>query len=291
VLVDRSIKTAFTGDTFGSGMVWMQLKPHMAMTVYHQSLVRMEKLMKKFNLTTIHVGHEPHENRLLGLSYITAMKELAKRLSEGDFTGAEDYHDKDFDISCENPKIVRSGEAVIVFNPENINDNKEVLIILAHPDIAASKANTAMINAVKDFPFVRIINIYETPFLVENYSEAIREAKHIIFQFPFYWASAPYLLKKWCDELFISLMKNPGVKGKTLTVATTTDSELDAYRTGERNMFTIDELLRPYEVIANHSGMIWQTPFVLYGTTLHDAQKRIEAGASAYHSEIFKIIH
>ena len=121
-LFDRSTQTAFTGDTFGSSMVWMQLKPQMAMTVYYQSCARMEKLMKELHLTTLQVGHEPHENRLLGLSYIIAMKDLAKRLCDGDFTGAVDYHDKDFEMSCEKPMIVRSGEATIVFNSAMISD-------------------------------------------------------------------------------------------------------------------------------------------------------------------------
>jgi len=167
---------------------------------------------------------------------------------------------------------------------------REVLILLAHPDMAASKANAAMIESVKDLPYVRIINIYEAPFEAATYTEAFREAKHIVFQFPFYWASAPHLLKKWCDEIFGAIMSNPGVKGKTLTVATTTGSEYEAYRSGGRNMYTMDELLRPYQVLANHSGMVWQTPFVLYGASLPDADKRIKEGAPAYRQKISSLM-
>jgi len=291
VLVDRAMKAAFTGDTFGTGLVWMQLRPHMAMTTYYESCVRMEKLMHDLNLTTLFPGHYPHVNTTLGLSYIVGMKDLAKRLSEGDLAGAVDSPNARVSISCERPMTAKSGEGVIVFDPENINDKKEVLILLAHPDMSTSKANAAMIDAVKDFPFVRIINIYEAPFDVRTYTEAFREAKHIVFQFPFYWASAPHLLKKWCDELFGTLMSDPGVKGKTLTVATTTGSEYEAYRSGGRNRYTIDELLRPYEVLAHHSGMLWQTPFVLYGTSLPDAQKRISLGAAGYKGRIYRMIH
>ena len=290
-LVDRSINAAFTGDTFGSGLVWMQLRPHIAMTVYHESCERMEKLMREQNLTKLYVGHYPHVNRILNLDYIIGMKDLAKQLSEGNTTGAKDYSNQGVSISCAKPMIASNSVTSIVFDSENINDKKEVLILLAHPDMSASKANAAMIEAVKDFTFVRVINIYEAPFTAETYTEAVREAKHIVFQFPFYWASAPHLLKKWCDELFGALLADPGVKGKTLTVATTTGSEYEAYRAGGRNMFTIDELLRPYQVLANHTGMAWQTPFVLYGTSLPDADKRITAGAAAYRGKIFSMIH
>ena len=172
--------------------------------------------------------------------------------------------------------------SVIVAFSAFAQQEKTVLILLAHPDMTSSKANAAMIEAVKDLSFVRIINIYEAPFEAGTYTEAFREAKHVVFQFPFYWASAPHMLKKWCDELFGAILSNPGVKGKTLTVATTTGSEYEAYRSGGRNMYTMDELLRPYQLLANHSGMVWQTPFVLYGTSLPDAEDRIKKGAIAY---------
>jgi glutathione-regulated potassium-efflux system ancillary protein KefG len=172
--------------------------------------------------------------------------------------------------------------SVIVAFSAFAQQEKTVLILLAHPDMTSSKANAAMIEAVKDLSFVRIINIYEAPFEAGTYTEAFREAKHVVFQFPFYWASAPHMLKKWCDELFGAILSNPGVKGKTLTVATTTGSEYEAYRSGGRNMYTMDELLRPYQLLANHSGMVWQTPFVLYGTSLPDAGDRIKKGAIAY---------
>ena len=291
VLVDRSIQAAFTGDTFGSGLVWMQLRPHVAMTTYHQSCVRMEKMMREQKLTKLYVGHYPHVNRILDLDYLIGMKELAKQLSEGNTTGAKDYYTQGVSISCEKPMIASNSVTSIVFDSENINDKKEVLILLAHPTISASKANAAMIEAVKDFPFVKVINIYEAPFVAATYTEAFREAKHIVFQFPFYWASAPHLLKKWCDELFGAILENPGVKGKTLTVATTTGSEYEAYRAGGRNMYTIDELLRPYQVLAIHTGMVWQTPFALYGASLPDAGRRIEAGAAAYRGIIYSLIH
>jgi glutathione-regulated potassium-efflux system ancillary protein KefG len=171
-------------------------------------------------------------------------------------------------------------------NSENMSDKKDVLILVAHPDMKTSKANAALIGAVKDLPYVKIINLYETPFTPESYREAFGEAQSVVFQFPFYWASAPYLLKKWCDEIFGDIQDNPGVKGKKLLVVTTTGSEYETYRTGGRNMYTIDELLRPYQLLANHSGMVWQIPFALYGTMLPDVNARVEAGAPAYRDRI-----
>jgi Putative NADPH-quinone reductase (modulator of drug activity B) len=186
--------------------------------------------------------------------------------------------------------LLAYNEMAVTADTENSNAKKEVLILLAHPDIASSKANAALLQQVKDLDFVRVINIYEAPFEPATYTEAFREADHIVFQFPFYWASAPHLLKKWCDEIFGAIMADPGIKGKTLTVATTTGSEYEAYRSGGRNMYTMDELLRPYQVLANHSGMVWQTPFVLYGASLPDAEKRIKESAPAYREKISSLV-
>lgn len=291
IFTDHSIQAAFTGDAFGSGQVWLHLQPHVPMSKYYASCTRMEKVMNEQNITKLYIGHFPHVKRPLGIDYIVEMKELAKRLNEGDIAGAKDYPNMGIDIACEKPMIATNGKAMIVFDPENINGKKEVLILLAHPDISSSKANAAMIEAIKDFSFVRVINIYETPFKPETYREAFREAQHIVFQFPFYWASAPHMLKKWCDEIFMHIQSSPGVKGKTLTIATTTGSEYDAYRSGGRNMFTMDELLRPYQLLANHSGMVWRTPFVLYGASLPDAEKSIRTGADAYKGTISNLIH
>ena len=102
--------------------------------------------------------------------------------------------------------------------------------------------------------------------------------------------SAPSLLKKWQDEVFTYLAKTPAVAGKALLVAVTTGSEYGAYRSGGRNRFTIDELLRPYQASAIHAGMIWQTPVVAYGMGTADAAKSIAEGVNGYKLKIESLI-
>lgn len=156
----------------------------------------------------------------------------------------------------------------------------KVVVLLAHPDYARSVANKALVEAVKNLPGVRVIDIYAAPFASDTYKQAVGEASTVVFQFPFHWLSAPSRLKKWCDEIFTGLLGAIG--GKKLLVATTTGSEYEAYRSGGRNLFTLDEYLRPYQGLAHHSGMVWQTPFVVYGASLPTAPISIEAGAERY---------
>ena len=146
----------------------------------------------------------------------------------------------------------------------------------------------------KDIEDVAVFNLYEMPdediLNMDAWSRIISHANAVVYQFPFYWMSAPSLLKKWQDGIFTYLAKTPAVAGKPLLVATTTGSEFDAYRSGGRNRFTVDELLRPYQGGAVHAGMVWQTPFVVYGMGTPDAEKNIALAADLYKKRVMALI-
>lgn len=173
------------------------------------------------------------------------------------------------------------------------DESQKVVILLAHPNLNESQANKALADSVKDIDGVMVYDLYEyqnQSFDVNIWSKIISDASMVIFQFPFHWMSAPSLLKRWLDEVFTSLAKTPAVAGKPLQVVTTTGSEYGAYRSGGRNCFTIDELLRPYQGCAIHAGMVWQTPLVVYGMGTSEASKSIAAGAEAYKQKVEAVL-
>ena len=172
-------------------------------------------------------------------------------------------------------------------------DSKQVVVLLTHPNIKESRANKAL-DAISDMGEVAIYNLYEMrmedAFNAEIWSTIISHASALVFQFPFYWMSAPSLLKRWLDEVFTYLAKTPAVAGKTLMVVTTAGSEHDAYRSGGRNRFTVDELLRPYQASAVHAGMVWQTPLIVYGMGTSEASKNIAEGINCYKQRIEALV-
>lgn len=173
------------------------------------------------------------------------------------------------------------------------NDSKRVVILLAHPNLQESQANKALADAVRDIDGVMVYDLYEyqdQSFDVNVWSTIISDASMVVFQFPFHWMSAPSLLKRWLDEVFTSLAKTPAVAGKPLQIVTTTGSEYAAYRSGGRNCFTMDELLRPYQGCAIHGGMSWQTPLVVYGMGTADASRNIAMGAEVYKQKIEAVL-
>ena len=122
VLLDPAINAAYTSDTFGSGQVWMQLRPHTPMRTYYESCVRMEKIMREQNITKLYVGHYPYLKRALPLNYLIEMRDLAKRLSEGDTSGSTPFHMPfQSDMTGEKLAAVTNGMATIVYDSEKIN--------------------------------------------------------------------------------------------------------------------------------------------------------------------------
>ena len=69
-------------------------------------------------------------------------------------------------------------------------DLRKVVILLAHPNIKASQANKALIDAVSDIEGVAVFNLYELSediaFNVDEWSKIISDTSAIIYQFPFY---------------------------------------------------------------------------------------------------------
>lgn len=161
---------------------------------------------------------------------------------------------------------------------EDKNDNK-ILIILAHPHMENSHANKAMTEAVKEIKGVEIVNIYKEPFKTDYFRPKVKATSTIVLEFPFWWVSAPSRLKDWFDEIYSQFNQEGILKGKTLTVALSAGGSEKDYSHEGRNKYTIEELLRPYELSAIVAGMNWHAPFALYSAYDGDS---IARGASQY---------
>lgn len=118
VLLDRQTGNCYSGDAFGSGQVWMQLRPNSPMKTYIESCKKMEKLMDE-GITGIYCGHYPYVKKAYDKAYITEMRALAEALVSGTAPEAKPHPQK-VSIGCENPMMVTLGGATIVYDPEHI---------------------------------------------------------------------------------------------------------------------------------------------------------------------------
>lgn len=146
-------------------------------------------------------------------------------------------------------------------------------LILAHPFFDASRANRALIDAVRDLPDLQIADLYalypngEIDGAAET--ERLLAADRLILQFPMQWYSTPALLKQWFDVVLTPMFYvTPDVgaelAGRPIMLAVTTASEEEAYSPTGRNGFTVTELFRPIEATARRAGLIWEEPFMLF---------------------------
>jgi glutathione-regulated potassium-efflux system ancillary protein KefG len=175
-----------------------------------------------------------------------------------------------------------------------------VLIILAHPQLENSKANRAMVDAVRDLPQVTIHDLYrEYPDFkidVKKEQALLTKADVIVLQFPFYWYSAPALMKEWKDVVltwgfaFGDHADKFKLKNKNVLVALTTGGPEEAYQPGADNSHSVVEFLRPYQQTATFCQMKYRAPFAIHAVEKRSA-KEIQEHARAYRQLIETIDH
>lgn len=149
--------------------------------------------------------------------------------------------------------------------------SQSILIIAAHPAFHRSRANRALRLAAEGAPYVTIHDLYEAypDFLIDIKAEQakIEAHDHIVLLHPFFWYSAPSIVKEWLDlVLEFGWAYGDGgtaLVGKTWTQAVTAGAPEETYMPKGRNRFTIEELLRPFEATAHLCACEWQPPFIL----------------------------
>lgn len=160
----------------------------------------------------------------------------------------------------------------------------DTLVVLAHPDLANSRVNAALSDAVRDLPDVTVHDLYAAyPDLrvdADHERELLLAHDRIVLQFPFHWYSSPALLKQWSDDVlaygFAYGAGGTALHGKSLRVATTTGGSEELYHPSGLNRFPVADLLRPFDATANLVGMRYEDPFVVHGTRVLGDDELVE---------------
>jgi putative NADPH-quinone reductase len=164
-----------------------------------------------------------------------------------------------------------------------------ILIVYAHRQPDASRVNRALLQAAATLPNVTVHDLMARypGFAIDAAYEQklLQEHDVIVLQFPFYWYSAPAILKEWQDVAlahgFAYGSGGDKLRGKKLMVATTAGGGADAYQAGGYNHYTLGELLRPFQAMANLAGMVYQPIFSVGGVRTLD-EAGLDRAASAY---------
>jgi glutathione-regulated potassium-efflux system ancillary protein KefG len=146
------------------------------------------------------------------------------------------------------------------------------LVLLDHPDLARSRVNAALADAVRDLPGVELHDLraaYPDRVIdVPREQRLVADSELIVFQFPFHWYSVPSLLKQWMDDVLLKGFAYEGgrplLTGKTLQVVTSTGGVEEAYRHDGFHRYPMSELLAPLANTAYLIGMGFAEPLVLH---------------------------
>jgi glutathione-regulated potassium-efflux system ancillary protein KefG len=172
-----------------------------------------------------------------------------------------------------------------------------VLILFAHPVLEKSRVHARIIRHLKSIDGVRFHDLYEAypdfDIDIKKEQELLLEHDIIILQHPFYWYSAPAIIKQWLD-LVLEHNWAYGPEGKMLSGkyifnAISSGGGREAYSKHGKNRFTIQELLAPFEQTAFLCHMKYMPPFVIHGT--HKLKKSdIELHAVQYEQLLISLV-
>jgi glutathione-regulated potassium-efflux system ancillary protein KefG len=163
----------------------------------------------------------------------------------------------------------------------------KILILFAHPRFERSANNLLLVKQIPAIPEITFHDLYEKypdfNIDIEKEKRLLTEHQIIIWHHPFYWYSAPPLLKQWIDlVLEFGWAYGPGgvaLEGKIIFNSITLGGPRSAYTRSGYNRFTVRELLYPLEQTANLCKMIWLPPFTVHGThRISEEEKTRTAG-------------
>ncbi|MBB6020339.1 putative NADPH-quinone reductase [Paenibacillus sp. JGP012] len=167
----------------------------------------------------------------------------------------------------------------------------KTLVILAHPNIAASRVNQRWKKELEQHAEeVYIHELYRT---YPDWSiDVVREQKllevheHIILQFPFYWYSYPPLLKKWLDDVFTHGWaygsKGDRLHRKRMGLAISIGDKEGNYATTMSVGFSVEELVAPFKASMNHVGVMALPHYAVFGASFRATDEEIDQSAKEY---------
>ncbi|MDX8339140.1 NAD(P)H-dependent oxidoreductase [Draconibacterium sp. IB214405] len=153
---------------------------------------------------------------------------------------------------------------------------KKILILFAHPAFQKSRINKTLLEAIKNLEGVTINNLYEKypDFFIDVPAEQKLLSQHdvIVWHHPFYWYSAPALIKEWMDLVlqhgYAYGTHGRALEGKWAMQCISSGGSKAVYSAEGKNHYTVNEFLAPFNQSATLCRMNYLPPFVVHGSHL-----------------------
>ena len=148
----------------------------------------------------------------------------------------------------------------------------KTLVLVFHPHVEDSHVNRKLMDVAEKVDGVTVVDEYaaypDFKVDVEREHALLQEYDRIVLQFPFYWYSAPSLLKQWEDDVLTIGWAYGGdyaLEGKEIMVAVSTGAPAECYTPDGSQARSMEELLSPYEAMARYVYASYREPFLVHG--------------------------
>lgn len=168
----------------------------------------------------------------------------------------------------------------------------KTLIVVIHPNIEDSVINKRWIEELNKHPdryrIHELHKIYPDEKIdIQAEQKLIEQYDKIVFQFPFYWFNCPPFFKKWLDEVLTygwAYGSKSGYKvgGKKIALAVTAGIHEYEYNPNEKYKYTLEELLRPFELTFEYIEADYRPFFACYGIGVDNTEEWIKNSISSY---------
>lgn len=175
---------------------------------------------------------------------------------------------------------------------------RRVLVLFAHPVLERSRVNRHLAKVAQSVEGVTFHDLYEEyPTLdidVPREQALLTDHAVVVFQHPFYWYSAPAIVKEWQDLVlehgWAYGTNGRALVGKVTLNAITTGGPAMAYEATGYNRFTIRQLLTPFDQTAHLCGMRFLAPFVVHSSLRLGLSTEAIAPAATHYRQLLEAL-
>ncbi|MEO5997290.1 MAG: NAD(P)H-dependent oxidoreductase [Chitinophagaceae bacterium] len=172
----------------------------------------------------------------------------------------------------------------------------KILVLFAHPALEKSRVHRRLIRHIRQLPNITFHDLYQVyPDMdidMEYEKKLLLQHDIVVLQHPFYWYSAPALIKQWQDLVlehgWAYGSGGNALSGKKIFNAITCGGSREMYQKLGRNRFTVNELLSPFNQTAFLCHMTYLPPYVVHGT-LRISESDIDLHAVKYEELLIAI--
>ncbi|QBQ41749.1 flavodoxin family protein [Sphingobacterium psychroaquaticum] len=162
----------------------------------------------------------------------------------------------------------------------------KTLVLIFHPNMDQSVINKRWKQELEKFPDKYVVRDLHALYPDEKIDvraeqQIMEEFDKIVFQFPLYWFNCPPFLKKYVDEVLTygwAYGSKSGYKlsNKTIGFAVSVGISEAEYGPNGQYKYTIEELLRPFEVTILYIKATYGSFFAYYDIEVNSTEEWIE---------------